>query len=205
MKVQDKESLKRKGRKAAELYKNSSWLHLSEDAQAVFQRLCVDIVQLIDNSSDISLKLEAVSAIEVLANKFPSDNSVFGNCLVCICKKIGSDSMELSSSCLRAAGALTNVLGQKALIHLPQLMENMIRASRNTSADNNRDMLLSVLIALEAVEDKVGSFLNPYLESICELLVLHPDIVSSSNPKLKSKADAVRKLLVDRIPVSALI
>ncbi|PKI39448.1 hypothetical protein CRG98_040124 [Punica granatum] len=216
MKVQDREKLKHKGGRELDIRRSRKWVQLDGSALEAFHRMCSDIVHLIDASGDnsnISLKLAAISAVEVLAYKFPTDYSIFSSCLASITMNIGSESMELSSSCLRAAGALINVLGQKALTHLPPLMENLIKISLNSSSgisgrNNNssasctsRDILLSVLVSLEAVVDKLGSFLNPYLEKIGELLVLHPELASGSDVKLKTKADAVRNLIAERIPV----
>nr|GFB84727.1 hypothetical protein [Tanacetum cinerariifolium] len=46
-----------------------------------------------------------------------------------------------------------------------------------------------------------GGFLNPYLGRIFELLVLRPQYANNSGSKLKLKADAVRKLVTEKVPV----
>lgn len=200
--------------------RSRNWFQLDGDALEAFNGMCLEIVHLInaaEDNSNTSLKLAAVSAVEVLTFKFPSDHSIFSSCLDAISMKICSESMEISSSCLHAAGALINVLGQKALIHLPCLMENLIKTSQcklpGISGKNNnssasctfKDILLSVLTGLEAVVDQLGSFLNPYLDKIGQLLVLHPELTSGSDLKLKSKAEVVQNLIAEKIPVRVLL
>ncbi|XP_030533160.1 uncharacterized protein At3g06530 isoform X1 [Rhodamnia argentea] len=210
---------KRKEKREFYLNLTSSWLHLDEGALEALNKMCLDIIQLLDASvgdSNTSLKLAAVSAMEVLANRFPSNYSIFNHFLASVVRNIKSPDATVSSSCLRTAGTLINVLGAKALIHLPSMMENVMRTLDNISSFNaerkvgddasNRslrpsDLLLSILIPVEAVVDKLGGFLNPYLESICKFLVLHPDLVSGSDIKLRTKGETVRKLIAEKIPV----
>ncbi|KAK2994684.1 hypothetical protein RJ640_026163 [Escallonia rubra] len=200
----------------------SSWLLLDESALESFSRMCLTIVKLVDDTDDYadnSLKLAAVSALEVLANRFPSNDSVFNLCLASVTKNIRSDNSAVSSTCLRTAGALINVLGPRALSELPCIMEHMLKKSRIVSpevggiincGDDNASIILSnfkesifssILVTMEAVIDKLGGFLNPYLGDIIELVVLHPEYAHTSDPKLKLKADVVRKLITERIPV----
>lgn len=215
------ESVKPKHKARRELNPNSSshWLHLDENAFESFNRMCLEIVQIVDDSageSNISLKLAAVTTLEVLANKFPSYYSVFNVCLASVTNSISSQNLAISSSCLRTTGALVNVLGPKALVELPCIMENVIKKSheisttidsKNESDDNvalRESLTASVLITLEAVIDKLGGFLNPYLGDITKILVLHPEYLLGSDSKLKVKADAVRRLLTEKIPVGFL-
>lgn len=201
----------------------SSWLHLDESALNSFNKLCLEIVKLVNASEDtsnISLKLRAISALEVLANVFPSNDSVFNLCLASVSRNIHSDNFAVSCSCLRTTGALINVLGPRALAELPLIMEHLLQKSRDasSSADANtkydddnssialsnskESLFMSVLLTLEAVVDKLGGFLNPYIRDILELVVLHPEYANISDPKLKLKADVVRKLITEKIPVS---
>lgn len=215
------ESVKPKHRGRRELNSNSSshWLHLDENAFDSFNRMCLEIVQIVDDSvgeSNISLKVTAVATLEVLANRFPSYHSVFNMCLASVTNSISSQNLAISSSCLRTTGALINVLGPKALVELPCIMENVIKKSHeiSTTIDLKNDtvddealresLTASILITLEAVIDKLGGFLNPYLGDITEILVLQPEYLLGSDPKLKVKADAVRRLLTEKIPVGFL-
>ncbi|KAL5745887.1 hypothetical protein ACOSP7_027033 [Xanthoceras sorbifolium] len=215
--VKDHDSVKskRKGRRELNPNLGSRWLHLNESAFESFRTMCLEVVTLVDNTneeSNTSLKLAAISTLEVLANRFPSYYSVFNLCLASITNSISSRSLAISSSCLRTTGALINVLGSKALVELPRIMENVIQKSReistfvdmkNKSEDNSikESLMASILVTLEAVIDKLGGFLNPYLRDITELLVLHPEYVVGYDIKLKVKADAVRRLLAEKIPV----
>ncbi|XP_060203329.1 uncharacterized protein At3g06530 isoform X3 [Lycium barbarum] len=203
----------------------SSWFHLDENSLQSLDTVCLEILKLVNpqSESSSSLKLAAVSTLEVLANRFPSDNSVFSVCLDSVSKSICVDNSALSSSCLRTAGALINVLGPKALPQLPFVMEGMIRQSRNAlstgtaetkqtdgdasivSSVQNDSVFMSILLALEAVVNKLGGFLNPYLGDILELMLLKPQYTSKSELKLKLKADSVRKLITERVPVRLLL
>lgn len=205
----------------------NSWLHFDESAQISFDELCLEILKLVDGSDDnlggASLKLTAVSTLEVLAYRFPSDNPIFGMCLKSVSKNICSNNSAVSSGCLRATSAFIHVLGPRALSELPGIMACMFSRSRDisvsvaeeskshdvsssTASRTMRDsVFLSVLITLEAVVDKLGGFLNPYLGDILELLVLHPWYAFAGDVKLNLKADVVRKLVTDKIPVRLLL
>ncbi|XP_015069856.1 uncharacterized protein At3g06530 [Solanum pennellii] len=202
-----------------------SWFHLDENSLQSLDTLCLEILKLVNSQSESSSssKLAAVSTLEVLANRFPSDNSVFSACLDSVSKSICTDNSALSSSCLRTAGALINVLGPKALPQLPFVMEGLIRQSHNdlstvtaetkpsdgdastVSSIQNDSVYMSILLALEAVVNKLGGFLNPYLGDILELMLLKPQYTSTSELKLKLKADSVRKLISERVPVRLLL
>ncbi|KAJ0099511.1 hypothetical protein Patl1_20742 [Pistacia atlantica] len=216
--VKGHESVKPKHRGRRELNPNSNshWLHLDENAFESFNRMCLEIVQIVDDSvveSNVSLKVAAVTTLEVLANRFPSYHSVFNMCLASVTNSISSQNLAISSSCLRTTGALINVLGPKALVELPCIMENVIKKSQEISttidskndADDNvalrESLMASILITFEVVIDKLGGFLNPYLGDITEILVLRPEYMWGSDPKLKVKADVVRRLLTEKIPV----
>lgn len=195
---------------------------MDENFLKLFDSISLKIVHLIDdstNASDSSLKVAAVSAIEILASAFPSYHSIISVWLASIAKYITSNNLALSSSCLRTCGTLINVLGPRSLSELPTIMGKVINVSRscvveNTigsselsvqSLDSRESVMLSVAITLEAVVEKLGGFLNPYLGDILELLVLHPNLVSGSDSKLKLKADFIRKLLTEKIPVSVVV
>lgn len=221
----DTVKFKHKGRRHLNPNSSSTWLHMDESSVQTFEKMSSEIILIVDGSTDdsnASLKLAAVSALEVLANKFPSNYSIYSMSLASVTKGITSHNLAVSSSCLRAAGALINVLGTRSLAELPRIMENLIKISGEVSScsglktkcdDDNTpvavstskdSLILSILITLEAVVDKLGSFLNPYLGDIMKILVLHPEYLSEADLKLKLKADAVRKLLTEKIPVSLL-
>ncbi|OMO94842.1 hypothetical protein CCACVL1_05773 [Corchorus capsularis] len=212
LKDYDSVKTKRKEKREMDLDSNRYEVYLDDAALESFEKMCAEIVQIVDNSieeSNASLKLAAVSTLELLTQRFSSTYSVFGMCLASVTKGINSENLAVSSSCLKTTGALVNVLGPRALAELPCVMENLIKKSREISLssksksknDENTSIFLSILVALEAVIDKLGGFLNPYLGDIIELMVLHPAYVSASDLKLKLKADLVRKLLTDKIPV----
>ncbi|XP_043702680.1 uncharacterized protein At3g06530, partial [Telopea speciosissima] len=216
--------MKTKSKERSNLHQNSSysWLQLDRNAWEAFDKLCAEIVQLIDDStddSDTSFKLAAVSALDVLANQFPSNKSVFSTCLASVSKHIGSSNFAFSASCLRSTASLINVLGPKALAELPHIMGHLLNRVHEvspcvaTKSKDNLDrtvigfssvkesLLMSILVTLEAVIDKLGGFLNPYLGDIIDIMVLHPEYASGSDLKMKLKADGVRKLVTEKIPV----
>ncbi|ONI24972.1 hypothetical protein PRUPE_2G273000 [Prunus persica] len=207
-------------------YNSSSshqWQHLDENSLESFRYMCLKIVDLVDDSSDdseASLKVAAALALEVLAHKFPTNYSIFNECLPLVTKNISMHDLAVSSSCLQATGALINVLGPRALSELPHIMENLIRISREAFLSSDikttsgvddglpvvlqipkESLILSILVTLEAVVVKLGGFLNPYLEEITRIMVLHLNYASGSDQKLKIKADSVRRLMTENIPV----
>ncbi|KAH7537802.1 hypothetical protein FEM48_Zijuj03G0131900 [Ziziphus jujuba var. spinosa] len=191
---------------------NSQWQLVDENAVISFHRMCRKIVQLVDSADASSnLKLVSVMALDVLANRFPSDQSIFSECLATVTKNISSHNVAVSSGCLRATAALVNVLGPRSLPQLPSIMEKVFLCSdvksiqsidkaHVSSSTKNESIFSSALVVLEAVVDKLGGFLNPYLGNIIEFL-LQPHFASESDLKLKLKADSVRRLIAERIPV----
>uniref|UniRef100_A0A6N2JZM9 BP28 C-terminal domain-containing protein n=1 Tax=Salix viminalis TaxID=40686 RepID=A0A6N2JZM9_SALVM len=198
---------KRKGRRDSIASSSNDWFHVDGSTLDSFQQMCLEIARLIDDTmddSDTSLKLSAVSTLEVLAHKYSSNYSVFSMCLPSITKGICSNNLAISSSCLRTTGALVDALGPRAFVQLPQIMENVMKISSKFSAALSlpeESLMLSLLLTLEAVVDKLGGFLSPYLEDIIRLVVHGPEYTSGSKMKLRQKADAVRRLLTEKIPV----
>lgn len=194
--------------------RRNPWLNLDDDAVESFGKMCEEIVHLIDETDDepgVPAKRAAISTLEVLASRFPTDHPIFSKCLASVAEGISSKNLGVSSSCLRTTGALINVLGLKALAELPRIMKNLVKQSHEVSSASKSGgnaraevqlLMLSVLVTLEAVIDKLGGFLNPFLGDIIRLMVLQPEYVSDSDKNLKSKANAIRKLLTDKIPVS---
>ncbi|XP_022943098.1 uncharacterized protein At3g06530 [Cucurbita moschata] len=216
--VKEHSGIKSKKRTKKEKISGSPWLHMDDSFLKLFDSISSRIVHLIDdstNASDSSLKVAAVSAIEILASAFPSYHSTISVWLASIGKYITSNNLTLSSSCLRTCSTLINVLGPRSLSELPNIMGKVINVSRSCVVENTRgsseisiqssdlrdSVMLSVAITLEAVVEKLGGFLNPYLGDMLELLVLHPNLVWGADSKLKLKADFVRNLLTEKIPV----
>uniref|UniRef100_A0A1D1XF93 Uncharacterized protein At3g06530 n=1 Tax=Anthurium amnicola TaxID=1678845 RepID=A0A1D1XF93_9ARAE len=216
---------RRVARKAKQNFSNSNLL-INENASVSLCELFSRIIQLVDEPEDSSpgpVRLAAVSSLDVLAKEFPNSTYISVTCLTVVVKHISSDNTALSSSCLRSAGALISVLGSKALSVLPRVMEQVLERTHNVSkcptgmlkptqagsleglVTGKASILLSVLVVLEAVIENLGCFLNPYLESILDLVVLHPEYSSESDQKLKTKATLLRKLITEKIPVRLLL
>ncbi|KAL0708491.1 hypothetical protein Bca4012_074917 [Brassica carinata] len=191
--------------------RGNPWLNLDEAAVEAFGKMCEEIVNVIvetDEDSDVPAKRAAISTLEVLASRLPSGHPIFSKCLASVAEGISSKNLGVSSSCLRTTGALINVLGPKALVELPRIMKNLVQQSREVTSASTGDataeeqlLMMSVLVTLEAVIEKLGGFLNPHLGDIIRLMVLHREYVSDFDKNLKSKANAIRRLLTEKIPV----
>ncbi|KAJ0234156.1 Uncharacterized protein HA466_0276910 [Hirschfeldia incana] len=191
--------------------RGNPWLNLDEAAVEAFGKMCQEIVNVIvetDDESGVPAKRAAISTLEVLASRLPSGHPIFSKCLASVAEGISSKNLGVSSSCLRTTGALINVLGPKALVELPRIMKNLVQQSREVSSASTENasaeeqlLMLSVLVTLEAVIEKLGGFLNPHLGDIIRLMVLHREYVSDFDKNLKSKANAIRRLLTEKIPV----
>ncbi|KAJ0970648.1 hypothetical protein J5N97_018607 [Dioscorea zingiberensis] len=199
-------------------------LHIDESSRPSFHEMCFKIVKLIDRTEDNSetpVKLAAISSLEVLAKEFPSDDMIFITCLQCVAKYISSTDMAISSGSLRATGALICVLGSKALSQLPHVMKNMLQRAHEVSTcpigrsgvdckkfglpNFKVSILNSILVTLKAIIESLGRFLNPYLEDVLDIMVLHPEYALDSDTKIKSNASTVRKLLTEKIPVRVML
>ncbi|KAF5805582.1 putative U3 small nucleolar RNA-associated protein [Helianthus annuus] len=197
----------------------SSWLLFDEITSQHFEKMCQEILKIVDDSADTSkqtsLRLSAVSTLEVLVTVFPSSDSVFNTCLATVIKHIHSDDLAVSSGCFRTVGALINVLGPRSLPELPSIMDNVFKRCHAVSLCDNSEpqdsetskesLFMSILVTVEAVIDKLGGFLNPYLGQILQLLILRSQYANNSSSKLKLKADAVRKLITERVAVRLLL
>lgn len=195
-----------------------SWLRFDELTLQHFEKMCHEILKIVDDSASTSkhssLRLSAVSTLEVLVTVFPSSDSIFNICLATVIRHIHSDDLAVSSGCFRTVGALINVLGPRALPELPTIMENVFQSVNSETRDSDdmsltgsssskESLFMSILVTIEAVIDKLGGFLNPYLSQILELVILRPQYANNSSSKLKLKADVVRKLITTNVTVSA--
>ncbi|XP_077219422.1 ARM repeat superfamily protein isoform X2 [Tasmannia lanceolata] len=221
--VKNSNMSQKKHKERRKLNENSPILgfHMGESDWESFNGMSLEIVKLVDgyvDDLDEAVTLAAISALDVLANVFSSNNLIFTTCLTSVAKHIGSNNLAISSCCLRTTGALINALGPRALSELPLIMENLLKRThdvRKFKHTNDRalsglsslkeSLLLSVLHTLEAVLDKFGSFLNPYLENIIELMVLYPEYATESDLKMKLKADTVRRFITEKIPVRLIL
>ncbi|XP_023757327.1 uncharacterized protein At3g06530 [Lactuca sativa] len=183
----------------------SSWLRFDEVASRHFEKMLHEILKIVDDSVNTSkhasLRLSSISTLESLVTVFPSSDSVFNTCLATVIKHIHSEDLAISSGCFRTVGALINVLGPRALPELPSIMNHVFQRCDDMSSNSNESLFMSILVTIEAVIDKLGGFLNPYLPQILELVILRPQYATNSSSKLKSKADNVRKLIAEKIPV----
>nr|CAD1844938.1 unnamed protein product [Ananas comosus var. bracteatus] len=224
--VKDKSMAEKRQKDTKKAQYNAFPLHVDETATPSFNELCLNIVQLIDDTSDSSevpTKIAAISSLEILAKEYPSDNFAYGTCLTSITKHIGSDDVVISSGIIRAVGSLIRVLGTKALSQLPVVMKHILQRAHEFSkcpsqkfilsassgfdglSSQSISLLLSVLMTLEAVVEKLGGFLNPYLEDILDLIVLHREYALELDVKIQARAANIRRLLTEKIPVRLML
>ncbi|KAF2935198.1 hypothetical protein DAI22_04g215400 [Oryza sativa Japonica Group] len=200
-------------------------LQVDKSSAPCFSELCVKILELVDREvdSDSSVRIAAISSLETLAKEYPSDNPAYRKCLAKITNHINSGDAVTSSRSIYTVGSLINVLGSKALPQLPLIMKNMLQVSHQVSfcpsgkyahsstktdaklSNQAIPILLSVLTTVEVIVKKLGEFVNPYLEEILDLVVLHPECASRNDEKLDAKAADVRKLLTDKVPVRLML
>lgn len=200
-------------------------LQVDKSSAPCFSELCVKILELVDREvdSDSSVRIAAISSLETLAKEYPSDNPAYRKCLAKITNHINSGDAVTSSRSIYTVGSLINVLGSKALPQLPLIMKNMLQVSHQVSfcpsgkyahsstktdaklSNQAIPILLSVLTTVEVIVKKLGEFVNPYLEEILDLVVLHPECASRNDEKLDAKAADVRKLLTDKVPVRSIL
>ncbi|KAL4574909.1 hypothetical protein LXL04_021749 [Taraxacum kok-saghyz] len=200
---------KKHNKKAMNPSVRTSWLHFNELASQNFEKMIHKILNIIDNNSNktshSSLRLSSISTLETLVTVFPSNNdSIYNTCLATVIKHIHSNDLSVSSGCFRTVGALINVLGPRALPELPSIMNHVFQRCDDMSSslsNSNESLFMAILVTIEAVIDKLGGFLNPYLPKILELVVLRSQYVENTGSKLKSKADTVRMLIAEKIPV----
>ncbi|KAK8944415.1 hypothetical protein KSP39_PZI007998 [Platanthera zijinensis] len=209
-------------RKRAKRMKTGSvfLLKITGDVVPSFIELCSKINELISSSSrHIRVKLAAVSSIETLAKELPCDDPVFASCLQFVVVESGSSDFALSSASIRTMSALIGVLGPQALNQLPSIMTRLSEKVHQVSKCPHRKskesthelegfkvpLLLCTLSALETVITNLGGFLNPYLDDILDIVILHPEYVSDVQAKIKTRASAVRKLLTQKVPVRLIL
>lgn len=144
-----------------------------------------EILKIVDDSVNTSkhasLRLSSISTLESLVTVFPSSDSVFNTCLATVIKHIHSEDLAISSGCFRTVGALINVLGPRALPELPSIMNHVFQRCDDMSSNSNESLFMSILVTIEAVIDKLGGFLNPYLPQILELVILRPQYATNSS------------------------
>jgi hypothetical protein len=117
---------------------------MDETALGLFEKMSLEIISLVDESIDdssTSLKLAAVSALEVLVSRFPSNYSIFCKSLASVAEGITSHNFAFSSSCLHTTGSLINVLGPRSLAELPRIMDNVIKISGSLFMFRSKDKI----------------------------------------------------------------
>lgn len=206
---------------------NAQWHSLGEESDEAFKEMVAEIVELLKRSpedSSLTAKIAAVATLDVLAKKFVGNfPSTFSACLSPVVANLTANDAALSSGCLHCIASLVFELGPQALAQLPHIIKYILEKTWQACSSSYKEatvskmtdiegstaargaFLISVLCVLEAVVQKLGGFLNPYLEEIVGLLVLHSQFIADSGSTVCTKAASIRILLSENISVRLLL
>ncbi|KAH9316835.1 hypothetical protein KI387_018604 [Taxus chinensis] len=184
----------------------------------------VGFVNRSQEDSSVAAKIAAVATLDVLTKKFAgSFLMAFTTCLNSVVANLKADDIALSSGCLRCIASLVSELGPQALAELPHIIQYIIEKTRQVCSSLNKEgltsnitdykenaearvtFLIAVLSCLDAIVNKLGGFLNPYLEEIVGLLVLHLQFTHIPDSVVGTKAAAIRTLISEKISVRLLL
>ncbi|KAI5081132.1 hypothetical protein GOP47_0004315 [Adiantum capillus-veneris] len=191
---------------------------ISSESLSAYENLVKAIGVLLDDSHGHTLDrlLPIISALHScskrLAKRIPS-------AFVSILQKLLSLLHELSPlpACLECISSIVVETGLNVLPMLNGLIEGIMSTARQlqtahamiepSSIEHLKeiDFCMAILSILESVAGSLGSFLNPYLNEILELLLLEPFFFSNANKSLMERAQSVRHLLTKTIPVRLLL
>lgn len=206
---------------------NAQWHSLGEESDEAFKEMIMEIVELLKRSpedSSVRAKIAAVATLDVLAKKFVGNfPSTFSDCLSPVVANLTANDVALSSGCLNCIASFVTELGPQALAHLPHIIKYILKKTWQVCLSSFKEatvskmadfegntasggaFLISVLSVLEAIVQKLGGFLNPYLEEIVGLLVLHSQFTTDSGSTVCTKAASIRILMSEKISVRLLL
>eukprot|EP00250_Pteridium_aquilinum_P014753 c22180_g1_i1 orf=112-6567(+) len=194
------------------------------DTLNAYEKLVQTIGDLLAESHDndsLDVITPTISALHCcsqrLAKRIPS---IFVANLSGLIKHSQQTSLSAPTS-LQCVASIVSETGLNMLPMLNELIMGVIAAAKqrsllsqatdvmngiqSTESFKQADLQMAILNVLEAVVQNLGSFLNPYLSQILELLVLEPCFTSSTNKRLMERAECVRCLLPKTIPVRLLL
>eukprot|EP01018_Ginkgo_biloba_P013781 Gb_31975 [translate_table: standard] len=200
---------------------------IDEESDESCKEMILEIVRLLNGTqedSSLTKKLAAVATLDILAHKFAGKfPTAFTTCLRSVVAYLKEDNTALSAGCMRCIASLVSLLGPQSLVELPHIIQYLLHKAqmvfsspykegsmaKNIDLEGNLGgrvaLPMSILIALEAIVNKLGGFLNPYLEEILGLLVLHSEFSCASDFPVGAKAAAIRALISEKISIRLLL
>lgn len=196
----------------------------SKDTLSAYERLVESIGVLLaqwHEADSLDMILVAVSALHSCSQRLAkSIPSVFVSNLHILIENAQQSTTSAPAS-LQCIASIVSETGPNSLPVLNELIIGVMATAKQHSSFSQRteamkrtvstestkeaDVQLAVLSVLEAVVQRLGSFLSPYLDEILNLLVLEPCFLSSTNKNLNKKSESVRHLLPKMIPVRLLL
>lgn len=198
--------------------------HLSEEELQFRVGIVKDITSLLSGDGgeqSVSTKLAAIDALNVSAQCFAEKvPDVFVSSLAALVANLALKNRSLGAAAVQCVATIIGKLGPLALPALPDTVAALFAVAEqaleakpgvagedeDTARDGNdtaeeSELIMTVLGAFEAMLDKLGAFLTPYLEKLVGLVLLRPQLISGANADVLKKADSVRTLLPTSIPV----
>ncbi|BBM97494.1 U3 small nucleolar RNA-associated protein 10 [Marchantia polymorpha subsp. ruderalis] len=187
-----------------------------------------DITDLLSGPKEeqsVSAKIAAIDALDISALKFGGRvPEIFTTALSALIKNFQSLNRTLIAAALRCVSTILAQLGPQALPVLPDTVMGLFDVADKTlgqpqkplstaddhedlvsSGSEQSDLLLAILLSIETLLDKLGSFLTPYLSKIVGLVVLQPSLVTGSVVEISKKAEDVRLLIPTKLPARLLL
>lgn len=167
---------------------------------------------LAESESSLSTKHAAILALDIYAQRYHGSSfQVFVSCIPALVASIKTSGKSLGAAAVRCTASIFRLLGPEALPALPDAVGEILKTAEllrgkasdvgESDDDGVPKMCLAILAALEALVEKLGLFLSPYLYDILGVVVLQQDFVNSASVEVNSKCAELRKLLPDKIPV----
>ncbi|KAL3702523.1 hypothetical protein R1sor_020545 [Riccia sorocarpa] len=172
----------------------------------------------------MSAKIAAIEALDISALKFGTETpETFTAALSVLIRSFQLENRTLLAASVRCVSSILAQLGPLALPALPDTMMGLFRVvdemlgqpekpvrktdeqDTGTAGQEQSDLLLAVLLCIETLLDKLGSFLTPYLQKMVGLVVLQPSLVKGAVPEVSRKAENVRLLIPTKLPARLLL
>ncbi|KAL2649237.1 hypothetical protein R1flu_017365 [Riccia fluitans] len=183
-----------------------------------------DILAAPREEESISAKIAAIDALDISALKFGKElPEMFTAALSVLIKSFRLENNTLLAAAVRCVSTILAQLGPLALPALPDAVMGLFKVAdemlgrpekpvRKTEDEDveptgqeQSDLLLAVLLSIETLLDKLGSFLTPYLQKIIGLIILQPSFVKGSVLEISRKAENVRSLIATKLPARLLL
>ncbi|CAM6083052.1 unnamed protein product [Calypogeia fissa] len=201
--------------------------HLPEEELELRVGIVNDITNLLAGNSEeqsVSTKLAAIDALNVSAQRFAEKApNVFVSSLAALVSNLQLKNRALGAAAVRCMATILAKLGPLALPALPDTVSALFEIAEqamaakpgvgdgdtapdgNDSVEQQSELIVALLEALEAMLDKLGAFLTPYLEKIVGLVILRPQLLLNTHSEIHRRATTLRALLPTKVPARLLL